>query len=190
MEKRLYKFYDISLPYPVSIRQIGFFIGTLVPWLFIMNFLGVPFKPPWNVIWVAPPFLAAWAANRPVAEGKTLFAYVWSQLSFFFSHREYSQLTPSTGMRAEDKEYVVTADVWRANRAHLAKVDRMVSGESGSSSDGGEGELGGNKKTRSRKTGGVFSGRRKDRKRKDAGEDKKKTRKSRGKRNGSKSSSR
>lgn len=127
MEKRLYKFYDISLPYPVSIRQIGFFFGTLIPWLFLMNLLGVPFKPPWNALWLAPPFAAAWAANRPVAEGKTLFAYVWSQITFFFGHREYSHLSPNTGSRAEDEEYVVSATVWMANDKHQNKVRNILS---------------------------------------------------------------
>jgi len=95
VERRLYKFYDINLPYPVSIRQIGLFLGSIVPWMLLMSFLHVPFAPPFGqLIWLFPPALFTWYANRPVAEGKTLFEYAGSQISFFTKPRVFGDLNP------------------------------------------------------------------------------------------------
>ena len=113
VEKRLYKFYDINLPYPVSIRQIGIFISITVPWLMAMTFLGVPFSAPWNVFWIAPPIVITWYANKPVAEGKTLVNYAGSQLSYFFGPRKYSDLKPETESTKPDEIIHVKSTVWR-----------------------------------------------------------------------------
>lgn len=113
VEKRLYKFYDINLPYPVSIKQVGIFMASLLPWLLIVNLLGVPFAPPFgHVIWLAPPFLITWAANRPVAEGKTVFEYLSSQIMFVFSPKTYMDLIPSSE-KPETKNLEVV--VWSSN---------------------------------------------------------------------------
>ncbi len=97
VERRLYKFYDINLPYPVSIRQIGLFIGFTIPWVAILTVLGVPFATPWHVVWLVPPVAFAWYSNRPVAEGKTLLEYGASQIGFVFRPRHYAALVSVPG---------------------------------------------------------------------------------------------
>ena len=93
VEKRIYKFYDINLPYPVTIKQLGLFFGSLIPWILLMALIGVPFAPPFgHVIWLAPPIFIAWFANQPVAEGKNLVEYVTSQVSFLLGQRTYASL--------------------------------------------------------------------------------------------------
>ncbi len=95
VEKRIYKFYDINLPYPVTVKQIGLFFGSLIPWMILMAVIGVPFAPPFgHVIWLAPPIGIAWFANQPVAEGKNLVEYAASQVLYFLGHRLYAALSP------------------------------------------------------------------------------------------------
>ena len=110
VEKRLYKFYDINLPYPVSVKQLGIFVGALVPWLILMNLVNMPFEPPWHLVWIAPPILAMIYANRPIAEGKTLVDYVMSQVKFFLSNHKYSGLRPEKS--TTDKRSALTGTAW------------------------------------------------------------------------------
>lgn len=121
VEKRLYKFYDISLPYPVSVKQIGILIGAAIPWLFLMSTLGVPFAPPFgHILWLAPPVALAWWGNKPVAEGKNLPDYIQSQLSYYLGHRNYTALTPNP---KNGTRHTVTVHTWaptqRPDRADI-----------------------------------------------------------------------
>ncbi len=95
VEKRLYKFYDINLPYPVSFKQLGIAVFSAVPWFVLMAVLRVPFGPPFgHVLWLAPPIILAWWGNKPVTEGKNLFDYIFSQVAFWLKPRHYAALTP------------------------------------------------------------------------------------------------
>lgn len=111
VEKRLYKFYDINLPYPVSVKQIGILIAAFLPWILIMNLFHVPFEAPWHLLWLAPPVAIAWFANKPVAEGKTLTDFALSQIRFFLSPKKYTDLTPET--EPEGKKVYVEGEAWR-----------------------------------------------------------------------------
>jgi len=111
VEKRLYKFYDIDLPYPVSLKQLGILFVVSVPWIFVMSTLKVPFGPPIGyILWLAPPLGLAWYGNKPVAEGKKLPNYVYSQLKFFLGFRRYAALTATGG---DGARHSVTAQSWR-----------------------------------------------------------------------------
>ena len=110
VERRLYKFYDISLPYPVSIKQVGVFIASVVPWFMILSFLHVPFSPPFGeIIWLAPPIALTWWSNRPVAEGKGLYDFCASQIKFFLSSKTYAALAP---VKADPATVEIEANVW------------------------------------------------------------------------------
>lgn len=117
VERRLYKFYDVSLPYPVSVKQLGILAGVSIPWFGLLalvnKFTGLlPFAAPWNIIWLGPPIVAVVYANRPVAEGKNLFDFVGSQVRYFLSARSYSAL------KANKTENVIThvrGKIWRSN---------------------------------------------------------------------------
>lgn len=114
VEKRLYKFYDVNLPYPVAVKQIVIFLVAVIPWLGLMSMLGVPFKPPFGqIIWIAPPVLIAWWGNKPVAEGKNLPDYLISQVSYFLGNRQFSSMTPDTTV---GKKTSVSAKVWTSTR--------------------------------------------------------------------------
>ena len=114
VERRLYKFYDINLPYPVSVKQIGLFIGSVVPWFALMNVLHVPFSPPFGeLVWLFPPALFTWYSNRPVAEGKTLVEFGSSQIGFLLRPRKFAGLR-----RLADRPRTrhVRAVTWRSAR--------------------------------------------------------------------------
>ena len=112
VEKRLYKFYDINLPYPVSLRQLGIFASVSIPWAILMSLVHVPFAPPFgHLIWIAPPIAAAIYANRPIAEGKTLTDFGLSQIRFYLSSRVFHRLAPEQTHRY-GTPVTVTARVW------------------------------------------------------------------------------
>lgn len=114
VEKRLYKFYDMNLPYPVSVKQLGIFFGVALPWALIMTLLHVPFGPPFgHILWLAPPVVAVIFANKPIAEGKTLTDFVLSQIKFFLSARKFDRLTPETN--SYDQKIAVEAKAWHRN---------------------------------------------------------------------------
>ena len=117
VEKKLYKLYDFTLPVPVSFKLLGLILGFGLPWIFIVRTLGVPFAPPFgHLIWLAPPTILAYFANRPIAEGKKLFEYVGSQVGFFFESKKYAALKP---YEDEEKEYRVHAAVWEPRNRNL-----------------------------------------------------------------------
>lgn len=110
VEKRIYKFYDIALPYPVSVKQLGIFLVTGLTWWGTMALFQVPFSPPWNALWIVPPFLITYYANKPVAEGKTLADFVISQVKYFFGDKTYTALQASN---ANLERYSLFAKTWR-----------------------------------------------------------------------------
>jgi hypothetical protein len=110
VEKRLYKVYDIVLPVPVSIRQLAVVFAVGVPWLMFMKIIGVPFSPPFgHLVWLAPPAIVAWWANKPVAEGKRLIELLGSQVRYLRQPSQFARLTP---LRAPALVNVY-ADIWR-----------------------------------------------------------------------------
>lgn len=109
VERRLYKVYDFTMPVPVSVRQLGVVVAVGVPWLLLLRILRVPFTPPFGELaWLAPPVLAAWWANRPVAEGKRLGELLVSQLRYLAQPRTLTGLRPAPPARAQR----VWAAVW------------------------------------------------------------------------------
>lgn len=94
VEKRLYKFYDINLPYPVSFKQLGIALGSAIPWFILMAVLKVPFASPWHAVWLGPPIFFAYWGNKPVTEGKNMFDYLFSQMHYWTTPHKFADLTP------------------------------------------------------------------------------------------------
>jgi hypothetical protein len=120
VEKRLYTLYDWTLPMPVSVKQLAIVFGVGVPWIFIMRILGVPFSPPVGyILWLGPPAAAAYWANKPVIEGKSLVELIVSQVRYLFQPRTWAGMRPFK----PDVTHDVTVDVWRRhNQPDLAAV--------------------------------------------------------------------
>jgi hypothetical protein len=113
VEKRLYKVYDYTLPMPVSLKQLGFFLAFTIPWWMILKAVGLPFASPWHLIWLAPPAVATFFASRPVAEGKRLGELVWSQGTYLSQPRV---ITGAFQAFKEPEVLHVTAAAWTPDR--------------------------------------------------------------------------
>lgn len=111
VEKRLYKFYDVKLPYPVSLRQIATLLAIAVPWMILMSLVHMPMANPGDLVWFGPPVILTVVANRPVADGKKLPDFLLSQVRYFFSPRKYNDLY-SDESGAGTKMFI-KAQVWR-----------------------------------------------------------------------------
>lgn len=111
-EKRLYKLYDVTLPVPVSLKQLGFFLGFSVPWWIMLNMLSIPFSSPWHLLWIAPPIAVTWGASRPVAEGKRLGDLCKSQIIFLTQPARFARMRPDE----EPESWQVKAKVWTPTR--------------------------------------------------------------------------
>uniref|UniRef100_UPI000AA39019 TcpE family conjugal transfer membrane protein n=1 Tax=Actinomadura formosensis TaxID=60706 RepID=UPI000AA39019 len=113
IEKRLYKLYDLRLPMPLPLVQIGVFLGVFVPWILLLRLIGVPFESPWHVLYIVPPGVLTWLATRPVIEGKRLTELLLSQSRYLAEPRTWCRLTPIR----EPREVVIVARVWRRAEA-------------------------------------------------------------------------
>ncbi|WP_149260893.1 TcpE family conjugal transfer membrane protein [Actinomadura sp. K4S16] len=109
IEKRLYKLYDLRLPMPLPLVQIGVFLGVFVPWIVLLRVVGIPFESPWHVLYIVPPGVLTWMATRPVIEGKRLTELLLSQGRYLAEPRTWCRLTPIQ----EPREVVIVARVWR-----------------------------------------------------------------------------
>ena len=94
LEKKLYSIYDFQMPFPISLRVIGVFAGTGVPWWGLLSILQVSFGSPWYLIWVIPPAFFAWFGSKPIFEKKTLFQYLRSRIQYLFENKNYKRLEP------------------------------------------------------------------------------------------------
>lgn len=104
LEKKIYSFYDVQLPMPLSLRVLGVFVVVSVPWALLMWVLHVPITPPWFLIWLAPPIAVAWLCSRPVLEGKNLLEYLGSWFTYLRQNRKYKRLEPDLNKYETDVE--------------------------------------------------------------------------------------
>ncbi|MES9607279.1 TcpE family conjugal transfer membrane protein, partial [Actinomadura sp. NPDC000929] len=124
IEKRLYKLYDLRLPMPLPLVQIGVFLGVFVPWIVLLRVVGIPFASPWHVLYIVPPGVLTWLATRPVIEGKRLTELLLSQGRYLAEPRTWCRLTPIQ----EPREVVIVARVWRrtGSPAPAAAMERAA----------------------------------------------------------------
>lgn len=82
-ERKLYSIYDMTLPTPVSFKQIGLFAGTAIVWMPLMWLLHVPIATSWGaMLWFGPPIALAIFGNQKLFEGKSIVQYATSRISF------------------------------------------------------------------------------------------------------------
>ena len=118
-ERKIYAFGDISLPTPVSFKQIGLFLLVGAPWFIIMGVLGVPFvseSPIPMMLWFGPPLILSIMGNKKLLEGKSVFEFIGSQINFLLEPKNiYDGEADST----IDKTFTIEANVWhKSNKEH------------------------------------------------------------------------
>jgi TcpE family len=109
IEKRLYKLYDFRLPMPLPVGQIAVFAAIAVPYVVLLEVVGLPFSHTLLWLYILPPAALAWLITRPVLEGKRLPELVVSQLRYLSEPRTWCRMAPL----AEKEEIAVIARVWR-----------------------------------------------------------------------------
>jgi MinD-like ATPase involved in chromosome partitioning or flagellar assembly len=109
IEKRLYKLYDFRLPMPLPIGQVTVFVAITVPYVVLLQVLGLPFNHTLIWLYLLPPGLLTWLVTRPVLESKRLPELVRSQLRYLAEPRVLCRMAPL----AERDVLVVTGRVWR-----------------------------------------------------------------------------
>lgn len=133
VERRLYKLYDYTLPMPISVRQIGVVFGSGLPWVILLKVLHVPFHAPFHIIWIAPPAILAWYANKPVAEGKRLGELISSHVRYWFAPRRFARLHRVANKPAT---VAVRAHVWRSPDAPNEPDTSYLAGAAATADDG------------------------------------------------------
>jgi TcpE family len=118
IEKRLYKLYDFRLPMPLPVGQIAVFAAIAVPYVVLLEVIGLPFSHTLLWLYILPPAALAWLITRPVLEGKRLPELVVSQLRYLSEPRTWCRMAPL----AEKEEIAVIARVWRQVGAVVAAV--------------------------------------------------------------------
>lgn len=104
LEKKIYSFYDVQLPMPLSLRVLGVFVVVGAPWALLMWLLHVPIGPPWFLIWLVPPIGIAYLSSRPLLEKKNLVEYLSSWVTYLRQNRHYKRLEPDLNRYETDVE--------------------------------------------------------------------------------------
>lgn len=113
MEKKLYSIYDVSLPMPISLKVVGAFLLTGVPWWGLLAVLNVPFGD-FFVLWILPPVALGYIASKPIFQKKTLPEFLLSQIRYL---RQPKRLAGFRTMDySYDKKYKFVTKVFRRNK--------------------------------------------------------------------------
>jgi hypothetical protein len=118
IEKRLYKLYDLRLPMPLPLVQIGVFVGIFLPWIILLQIAQVPFHAAGVTVYVVPPGVLTWLATRPVIEGKRLTELMISQIRYLTEAKTWARLTPIR----EPDEVAIVGRVWLRRRGVPGRV--------------------------------------------------------------------
>lgn len=112
MERKLYAIYDVSLPFPISLKVVGAFLLAGIPWWSLMGLLHIPFGTFW-FLWLAVPAALGFIASKPWFQKKTLFEFLMSQVIYLAQPKRLA------GFRNIDyqfnKKYRVTTRVFKRN---------------------------------------------------------------------------
>ncbi len=83
IERKIYSIYDISLPVPVSLKVVGAFVITGIPWWLLLFVLQVPFSNPWYLLYIIVPIPAAVLVSRPIFQRKTVVEFLGSLFNYY-----------------------------------------------------------------------------------------------------------
>lgn len=116
MERKLYSIYDINLPVPISLKVVGAFLLTGVPWWGLMILLHVPFGDLF-VLWIFPPMVLGYVASKPWFQKKTFVEFLLSQITYL---RQPKRLAGFRTMDYQyDKKYRFIVKVFKQNSKEI-----------------------------------------------------------------------
>ncbi|HEX9063779.1 MAG TPA: TcpE family conjugal transfer membrane protein [Streptosporangiaceae bacterium] len=132
IEKRLYKLYDFRLPMPLPIGQVTVFAAVAVPYVVILQLLGLPFNHTLIWLYILPPGVVTWLATRPVLESKRLPELIKSQLRYLAEPAVICRMAPL----AERDVMIVTGRVWRPRTRRAPEAGLTAALEAGPAETG------------------------------------------------------
>lgn len=109
LRRRLYRVYDIDLPVPVSFAQVTAFVAAFVVMLVVLRALGVDPSPGSAWAYLVPPGAAAWVANRPIGDDRSVLAWAVAHARYAVEPRVLTAAGPSR----RDERCVVRLEVWQ-----------------------------------------------------------------------------
>jgi hypothetical protein len=115
LRRRLYRIYDVELPVPVSLLQVVAFSAAAVLVFTALRAGGVDLTPGSAWVFIVPPGVFAWLANRSVADERTPLEWGTAQVRHLLEPRTLAALEPAT---ATPRPAPVLVRVWRRARRH------------------------------------------------------------------------
>jgi hypothetical protein len=109
LQRRLYRVYDIELPVPITFPQVAAFLLAAFVDVIVLRAVGVELSPGTAWLYLVPPAVAAWLANRRISDERSPVDWVAAQVRHLVEPRTL------TGLEAdhEPAELSFTVDVWR-----------------------------------------------------------------------------
>ena len=96
LRRRLYRIYDVELPVPVSLLQVGVFAAAAVLVFTVLQAAGVGVTPGSAWAFVVPPGVRAWLANRSVADERSPVEWGTAQVRHLLVPRTLAALEPAS----------------------------------------------------------------------------------------------
>lgn len=94
IEKTVYSIQGVSLPIPVSYRQLIFFVGTMMIMICLNRFPPVSWIDYHLIKFVGIPFLVAWFFTRKTLDGKAPHRFILRYIEYKLSTRFYARYKP------------------------------------------------------------------------------------------------
>lgn len=112
-ERKIYALGDLSLPTPVSFKQIGLFMLTGIPWFALLALIHFPLNNGVTaIVWFGVPIGLAILGNRKLLEEKSIFEYLGSQIQYVF---EPKNIYDGKADNTMGKTYRIESKVWKKN---------------------------------------------------------------------------
>lgn len=137
LKRRLYAIYDWELPVPVGLLEIAVFAAGVALCAVVAQLIGLELTPGSAWFFVVPPGFLAYAARRPLADGKPPHAWAWAQLRYLLEPRLLHGLadrppravrTASTTTSGQQPDAAATTDEATATVPGAEDTETVVAG--------------------------------------------------------------
>ncbi|MBD1370835.1 conjugal transfer protein [Hazenella sp. IB182357] len=91
VEKTVYSMQGVHLPFPVSYRQMAFFVGALFIMILLNKFPPISWIDLFLVKFIAIPVLVAWFFTRKTLDGKAPHRFLLRYLEHFFAAHHFAR---------------------------------------------------------------------------------------------------
>lgn len=124
----MYSLGDIRFKKPISLKKVAYTTGFLIVWTLPMILIfGIHLNPFYAILVLAPPFVLAHFAVKPVFGGKSLVDWAKTTMKFLSEPKGWADFRP---MKKLDKEvYYVESEVWISRRRELQLLADVKEGK-------------------------------------------------------------